>query len=222
MDLNTGKLIEKENIIHKKEDIYLMTDPDFMVDKLGDDLMIQLHLLSGNMVNEDVDHKGLKRLSEILGLPEVDLSDTEKMIKTAGELRNKYSFEATKYILREAEKFARERDKKLLIIHFDPYGVMRPMINGIPRYDQEVIDFIKQENLNYFDMNEVHVEDFRKFNLSLDEYMDRYFIGHYNPSGNHFFAYALKDRIVKWLDPKPITYLPSESKRIGFEGYLPK
>ena len=222
MDLDTGNLIEKGNIISNREDMYRMTDPDFMVDQLKDDLMIQLHLLSQNMVNADVDREGLKRLSAIFGVPEVDLSDTEKMINTAGELRDKYSFEATKYILRETEKFAREHDKKLLIIHFDPYGVMRPMINGIPRYDQEVIDFIKQENLNYFDMNEVHVEDFRKFNLSLDEYMDRYFIGHYNPSGNHFFAYTLKDRIVAWLDPKPITYLPGESNRIGFEGYLPK
>jgi len=50
--------------------------------------------------------------------------------------------------------------------------------------------------------------------------MDRYFIGHYKPSGNHFFAYAIKDPIVDWLDPKPITYQQDDSKLIRFKGYL--
>jgi hypothetical protein len=222
MDLDAGKLVEKSNIIQKKEDLYQMTDPEFMVDKLKDDLMIQLHLMSQNMVNSEVDLKGLNQLAEILTLPELNLSDAESMMKTAERLRDKYSFEATKYILAAAEKFAREHRKKLLIIHFDPYGVMRPMIQGMPRYDQEVIDYIGRKNLNFFDMNEVHVRDYGKFNLTLDEYMKRYFIGHYNPTGNHFFAYSLKDRIVDWLDPKPITYLPKDRARIGFEGYLPK
>jgi hypothetical protein len=222
MDLDSGKLVEKPNMIWKREDLYQMTDPDFMVDHLKDDLMIQLHLLSQNMVNSGLDLKGLNRLAEILSVPPVDLSDDEGIKETARRLRDKYSFEATKYILRAADNFTRERGKKLMILHFDPYGVMRPMINGISRYDQEVVDFIRKENLNFFDMNEVHVQDYKKFNLSLEEYMNRYFIGHYNPSGNHFFAYALKDRIVEWLDPKPVTYLPRGSQRIQFEGYLPE
>ena len=28
--------------------------------------------------------------------------------------------------------------------------------------------------------------------------------GHDNPRGNHFFAYALKDRLLELLDPKPL------------------
>ncbi len=222
MDLTSGKLVEKDNIIQNKEDLYLMTDPDFMYDKLKDDLMVTLQLLSRNLVNKDVDRQGLKKLSEILNVPGVDFSDTEKMKKTAKNLKNKYSFEATKYILSAARKFTEEKRKNLLIVHFDPYGVLRPMVQGIPRYDQEVINFINENNYNYFDMNEVHVADFKNFRVSIDEYMNRYFIGHYNPSGNHFFAYALKDRLVEWLDPKPITYQTNDSHRVNFEGYLEK
>jgi len=222
MDLTAGELEEKDNIINKKEDLYQMTDPDFMYEKLRGDLMVQLHLLSRNMVNTDVDQKGLKKLSEILNIPEVDFSDMEKMMSTANQLKNKYSFEATKYILSAAKKFTDDNQKNLLIIHFDPYGVFRPMIQGFPRYDQEVVNFISENNFNYFDMNEVHVDDFKKFKISIDEYMNRYFIGHYNPSGNHFFAYTLKDRIVEWLDPKPITYQKNSSRRIHFDGYLQK
>lgn len=220
MDLVKGNLVEKENRLGTEEDVYNMTDPEFMYENLKDDLMVQLHLLANNQVNSDLDLRGLKKLAEILHLPELDLSDHEKMIMTARSLKNKYSFEATKNILKKAGKFCAEHGKELMLVHFDPYGVFRPMVQGEVRYDQEVMDFIQDNNLRYFDMNEVHLEDYKKFNLSMDEYMDRYFIGHYKPAGNHFFAYAIKDSIVDWLNPKPITYLRDDRKVIRFKGYL--
>ena len=113
-----------------------------------------------------------------------------------------------------------ENGKELMLVHFDPNNVFKPMVKGEVRYDQEMVNYIKENGYRYFDMNEVHLEDFRKFNISLDEYMDRYFVGHYNPSGNHFFAYSMKDTIVDWLDPKPITYQQKDSKLIRFKGYL--
>ena len=51
--------------------------------------------------------------------------------------------------------------------------------------------------------------------------MKRYFIGHYSPAGNHFFAFSLKDRIVPWLDPPPITYRQDKRRMVDFQGYLP-
>jgi len=220
MDLSSGKLVEKENRIGKKENLYNMSDPDFMLDNLKDDLMVQLHLLGYNIVNSDVDIKGLKKLADILKLPKVDLSDTEKMKNTATALKNKYSFAATKYILKKIGKFCQKNGKELLLVHFDPSGVLKSMVNGKTRYDQEIVDFIKKNGYRYFDMNKVHVEDFKKFNLSWNDYMKRYFIGHYSPAGNHFFAFSIKDTIVDWLDPKPITYQQANSRLIRFKGYL--
>jgi len=220
MDLDKGVLVEKESRISKREELYNMTDPDFMYENLKDDLMVQLHLMAGNMVNADIDDKGFRRLAEILGIPGIDFSSQESMQRTANNLKNKYSFKATKYILGKTGDFCKKHDKNLLLIHFDPYGVLRPMIRGEARYDQEVMDFINDSGFRFFDMNSVHVEDYKKFNLSLEEYMQRYFIGHYNPSGNHFFAYALKDTLVDWLDPKPITYQQGDEKLIRFKGYL--
>lgn len=222
MDTHAGKLVEKESRINTKEDMYKMTDPEFMYNNLKDDLMLQLYLMSYDMVNSDVDVEGLTKLANILELPEVDFSSTESMKSTSNALKNKYSFEATKYILKKTDEFCKANGKQFLLVHFDPTNVFRAMVNGEKRYDQEMIDFINNNGYAYFDMNEVHHDDFKKFNLSLDEYMDRYFIGHYNPSGNHFFAYAIKDKIVDWLDPKPITYLQNDDKLIRFKGYLPK
>jgi len=220
MNLDSGKIEEKENRISKKEDVYKMSDPDFMYENLKDDGMVQLHLLAYNMVNTDVDVKGLARLAQILEVKEIDFSDKDTMIKTASALKNKYSFTATKYILNKTKEFCTNNNKNLLLIHFDPYGVFRPMTRGEVRYDQEVIDYIKENRFRFFDMNEVHLKDLKKFNVSLDEYMERYFIGHYNPSGNHFFAYALKDELIDWLDPKPITYQQGDEKLIQFKDYL--
>ena len=221
MDMSAGKLVEKNNIIGKKEDMYQMADPDFMYDKLKDDLMVQLHLLSNNMINADVDTAGLKKLAEICGVPKVDFSNTGSMQRSATKLRDKYSFIATKEILRKTRDVTDRLGKKLLLVHFDPYGVFKSLVNGKPRYDQEVVDFINQNNYKYFDMNEVQADDFKKFNLTLDEYIKHYFIGHYKPSGNHFFAYSIKDTIADWLDPKPVTYQMDDSKLIRFKGYLP-
>ena len=68
----------------------------------------------------------------------------------------------------------------------------------------------------------VHVEDYKSFRIPFDQYMKRYFIGHYSPAGNHFFAYAIKDTVVDWLDPKPITYQNQDDRWGTFEGYLQK
>jgi hypothetical protein len=59
------------------------------------------------------------------------------------------------------------------------------------------------------------------FNLPYEEYLKQYFIGHYNPRGNHLFAYSIKDMVVQWLDPKPITYRKPDPQAIDFIGYLP-
>jgi hypothetical protein len=77
-----------------------------------------------------------------------------------------------------------------------------------------------KEKFNYFDMNTVHPRDFQKFNGPFEEYMKLHFIGHYNPRGNHFFVYSIKDKVVEWLDPKPITYQKRDPEPDDFKGYM--
>jgi hypothetical protein len=99
-----------------------------------------------------------------------------------------------------------QHGKKLLICLSDPYRAMFGMHRKGTRYDQAIRDYLANEKFNYFDMNEVHLRDFRSYNLKFDEYMKVYFIGHYNPRGNHFFAYSIEDTVRQWLDPPPIPY----------------
>jgi hypothetical protein len=80
------------------------------------------------------------------------------------------------------------------------------------------------EGFEWFDMNKVHECEHNGMVGSSWEYMSRYQVdgnGHYNPRGNHLFAYAIKDKLVEILDPKPLPYQDIEAERVDFSGYLP-
>jgi hypothetical protein len=53
---------------------------------------------------------------------------------------------------------------------------------------------------------EAHAIDFSQYKLEMKDYINKYFIGHYNPRGNFFCAYAIKDKLIEMIDPKPFPY----------------
>lgn len=218
MDMSTGKLTECANRILQPEDTYKMLDEDWMIENLQDDLALQMYLFKQGKI-EGVNTGKLQILSDYLGL-DLDLNDPSKVKESVSILLDKYGFAATRYILAQARLFAQSHNRKLMVVLFDPYKVTRSLIEEGTRYDQEIMDWLDQNNFNYFDMNLAHVEDYRSFNLNLDDYMKRYFIGHYNPAGNHFFAFSIKDKIIEWLELKPITYKDKEKAAMEFNGYL--
>jgi hypothetical protein len=221
MDLETGQWHERESLLPTRESLYKMTDGDWMYENLKDDLAIQMHVFVLGQTR-DVDMTTVRRLAERLGLPSADppsrIGDRRQYVR--GVL-DKYSLAATRHILTKAGEFARTHEKKLLVVLFDPGRVLPQLVAGKARYDQEIVDFLHANAFRYFDMNVVHVEDFKCFRLSYEQYRRRYFVGHYNPSGNHFFAFAIKDTVVDWLDPKPITYRPGQERMVHFKHYLP-
>jgi hypothetical protein len=217
MDFATGKLLEKDSLIQSRQSLYKMTDPEWMYETLKSDLALQMYLYKNNQI-KDVPVRTLKRLSKHLGC-QLNF-DGKNLRSSVATLLDEYAFEATKYILDKADKFVSANNKELMVIIFDPYRVTRQLLQGGKRFDREIVEFLNESDIKYIDMNLVHVEDFKSFDLSVNDYFKRYFIGHYSPAGNHFFAYSIKDRIVEWLDPKPITYEGRPRKMTEFKGYL--
>ena len=68
MDLDSGKLVDVENLLPTPESLYRMCDPDFMVEALRSDLMLQLSAYCQGMI-DDVDLAAARRLAEVLGFP---------------------------------------------------------------------------------------------------------------------------------------------------------
>jgi hypothetical protein len=218
MDLATGELVEKESLLASQSALYRMTDPQFMVDQLKDDLALQLYAFKLGYTR-DLDRDRISKLAARLNYP-LDWSREASLQQQLGGLLDQYSLRATQFILGKARDFARSNGKKLLVVLFDPYRAMAEMRLSGTRYDQEIVDYLRREKFDYFDMNEVHLRDFKKYSLPFDDYRKLYFVGHYNPQGNHFFAYSIKDKIVAWLDPKPVTYQKRDPLTIDFKGYL--
>ncbi len=221
MNLQTGQLEERENLLPTPESVYKMTDPDWTVRTLKDDLALNMFMYVGGNVS-DLDMNGVRKLAAIVGGGLQGLDNPQPSRDVIDQLLNRYSFAATKLILTKAREFADRNGKKLLVVLFDPGRVMKPLVEGKPRYDQEIVDFLKEKQFRHFDMNVVHVEDYKSFRIPFDQYQKRYFIGHYSPAGNHFFAYSIKNTVIDWLEPKPITYQNKDDRWITFEGYLPK
>ena len=88
------------------------------------------------------------------------------------------------------------------------------MLKTGERFDQSLLDFLEEKGLPYVDLMEAHGRDFAQFKVTVDEYIRRYWIGHYNPLGNFFQAFAIKDKLVELLDPKPISYTTDPSQYI--------
>ncbi len=217
MDLDTGSLAELPNLLSTPESLYQMTDPDYMVSALQDDWMLQIAAYLDGFIRT-IDRRNLNCLADILRCPAIPAGDPDLARQRLTMLCNTYAFKATKYILDRVTEFTARHGKKLLIVLFDPQ-VTRELITTGSRYDQPIVQDLEMRGLPIFDMNLVHVADYQCFRLSLDDYFKRYFIGHYNPSGNHFFAFSIKQKLVEWLDPKPPTYRQEMSV---FPGYLPR
>jgi hypothetical protein len=221
INLQTGQLEEHENRLPTPESVYKMTDPDWTVQALKDDLALNMMMYARGNVS-DLDMNSVRNLAKHLGFESTELPNAQPPRDVIDQLLNRYAFAATKVILTKAKEFADRNNKKLLVVLFDPSRVMKPLVEGKPRYDQTIVDFLREKEFRVFDMNVVHVEDYKQFKIPFDQYTKRYFIGHYSPAGNHFFACAIRNTVIDWLDPKPITYQNQEDRWITFDGYLQK
>lgn len=220
MDLDTGQFVENENRLPTPESLYRMTDPDFIVEAQHDDLMVQLHAFP-HYDPKSIDLQPINTLARILDVPEVDDADEEALAASIERIRHAYGFAATKLVIDKAETFCNAQGKKLLFCLLCPTAT-RQLLRGQPRYEQAIADYLQERDLLTFDMNLAHLRDYQNFNLSVEDYMNRYYIGHYKPAGNHLFAYALKDTVVEWLNPRPVTYDESRQPEFDYNGYLPE
>jgi len=80
------------------------------------------------------------------------------------------------------------------------------MLKEGERFDADFIQYLEEKDLPYVDLMQEHVEDYKKYRCGEEKYLEQYFIGHYNPHGNFFHAWSIKDEVVDMLDPKPESY----------------
>jgi hypothetical protein len=113
---------------------------------------------------------------------------------------------ASMRIVDKIEEFAAQEKRKVLyILSYNPQTIRR-RLKDASRFDQSFIDFMDRRRLPYVDLLTAHAADYARFSPDIEAYVARYFIGHYNPLGNHFCAFAIKQQVLRMLQPPPPAY----------------
>lgn len=184
------EFVECENPCPTRESLYNLCDLDWVYESFRDDFVLKIELDCTN-TDEEIPEN---RWPPIAGHP----SFTESALF------------ASKRIVERVEEFAALAGKKVLyVLSYNSATVAKRIREG-HRFDQEFVDFLQDKRLPYIDLMEAHIVEFARFKMSITDYLERcyvqYFAGHYNPLGNFFTAFAIKDKLVEMLEPKPISY----------------
>ena len=227
LNLATGEFEERANPYPTPASLYELCDPDAVYEAFKDDFVV--HAFAAQHGASDVDRDLLARAAESLGVSSANFDSPEAAAAAAQALTTESGLRASMFIFDRMRHFIEAAGKRLIVLLcYPPYCVINA-IRGGPRagtvvadvvplnvlvrrapeqleYDQSFVDYLTANGFLFVDTLEKHLADFQSFRCSPEEYVQRYYIGHYSPQGNHFFAYAVKDEIVDWLDPKPPAY----------------
>lgn len=197
----TGTFEEYESLAPTRESLYNLTDIEFIRSNFKDDFVFQTECL---MQGCEYDPEPIKKAAKQLNMT-FDLSNAKESAKS---IHNAYALKSSEYIIARIKKMCQETGKKFIVVLSYAAPDLADILAG-KRFDQSLVDFIQKENIPLVDMGMCHKDEFLKYNLTIVDYIKLYYIygiGHYNPKGNHFCAFCVKDTLVKNLDPKPDPY----------------
>lgn len=145
------------------------------------------------------------------------------------QLLHSYAVRVGILIMDRLQHYCKRSNKELMVLLSYPVGAVWHACNRSPAEDPDNTDWhpqyfkdhLEERGILLVDSLPAHVAEYDTFKLSAKQYVDRYYIGHYNPQGNHFFAYANKESIRSWLSPQPPAYRNDQEPLIRFKGYLP-
>ena len=211
----TRQFTEFKNPCPTPESVRNLSDFDWVFERFKDDFVLKIVLAQSDpgASSLQASYDVIEELAREHGL-QVSIETPEELKRTAAELYTRAALFATMRIVEKIEHYASAQGKQVLfVLSYGQRNAANVLKTG-ERFDQSLLDFLNEKRLPYVDLMEAHGRDFAQFNLTVDEYIRRYWIGHYNPLGNFFQAFAIKDKLVELLDPKPVSYSTDPSKYI--------
>lgn len=203
----TGEFIERPNPCPNPDSLYELCDPDWVADRFADDFGTKLNLARRHLRYQtaELSYRDIEDLGKENGI-ELAIDSPEALEEAIATIFDRVAFFASNKIVDKMEAFARENEKKILYILSYTQDHLAEYLKTGHRVDRDFVDFLDEKQLDYVDLLKTHEADFKRTNLSVEEYIARYYIGHYNPQGNFFTAFAIRPRLVDRLDPKPVAY----------------
>jgi len=209
-DPDRGEFVELPGACKDEQELRKLADRDGYYETFKDDTVAHLYTLREG---GEAPVEQLERVAEAFGL-QVNLRDPKKRVEDARRLHVTYGLRSTEYILDKLCRWADEHGRKLMVLLSYDTPPVKEFIEKGERFDHELVEYLDRKNIRYVDALAKAAQDYKAFNLSIDEYLERFYIGragaqvfgHYNPYGNFWFAFAIRKELVNWLDPKPPTY----------------
>ena len=205
-----GRFVDHPGRCATYADVRGLCDPERFYQTFKDDAIARLFVLTQGGEAEAAD---LEAVAEAFGV-KVDLRDPARRAADAARLHLEYGLRSTEYVLDRTRAWAEAQGKKLRIILCYGRTNVGKRLDGQPRFDRRLLDYLERNRMPYVDTLEPHVENFKAYKLSSKDYLDRLYVpptaaavcNHHNPQANCLFAFFVKDAFVSWLDPKPAAY----------------
>lgn len=206
VNLSNGECQQRENPCPTKESVYNLCDIDWAERQFSDDFVLGIRLAQTNA--RDNPEFAWRALADVARAHHLDSSiDRQGSVDTAaGEIFTRAGLLATMKVIEWVDAFAKRSGKKVLFVLSFASRYVAQYLEQRTRFDEPVVDFIRNKGLPCVDLLRAHATDYTQFSADVREYLTRYYIGHYNPRGNFFTAFAIKNDLVKMLDPKPPAY----------------
>ena len=204
----TGEFIEYPNPCPTPESLSKLQNIDWVYETFKDDFVLRIALARRN-VKAGAPEKSYQDITQLTQEQRLQLKITnpEILVRALDALYTRAGIFASMRIVERVENFAVRHGKNVLYVL--SYGGAPRFLKGLQkgsRFDQQFVDFLEKKRLRYVDLLEAHLADFAQFKVSVEDYLKRYYVGHYNPRGNVFHAFAIKNKLVEMLEPKPVPY----------------
>lgn len=204
VDVAGGTCMQIENLAKTREDLYRLSEEEYLWRTFQDDPILKMVMAAradgGNASADLVNPVALS-----FGIPAERMAGTERA-KQVRQIHTEAALFATRSVVTWLEEFAAGAGKKLMILLSFGRDNVAKHLSGEPRFDQAFVDWLKGKPYPIIDMRDALAADYRKYKVDVDQYLAPFYNGHHTPRGNFFTAWALKDTVVQWLNPKPVLY----------------
>jgi hypothetical protein len=207
VDLETGACTPRPNPCPTPDDLYHLTDLEWVCDRFGNSLVARFRMKNFTTRDENPD-KAYKAIMDLTTTHGVNTSDdlSGTIDQKMRRIMLRSGLIASMRIVDWIEEFAARENKKVLYI-LSQLGINTvKFLETGERWDLPIREYLEKKGLPVVDLMDYHAEEFKRYSCSATEYMQPYVIGHYTPKGNHFQAYAIKDKLVAMMNPKSPAY----------------
>jgi hypothetical protein len=203
----TKEFLEHPNICPTPESLSNLCDLDWTYEHFKDEVQLKLILARENIKRQtpDASYDEITELAQRRGI-HVRIASAKDLSNALDEISKQAAIFMNHRIIEKMEEYAAAHEKKIFYLISHSSEDLTAALKTAARFDQKLVDFLAARNLTYVDDLDAHRADFARSRLSPREYLKPFYIGHYTPLGNFFQAFAIRDKLVEFLDPEPIAY----------------